>query len=183
MEHHLETSPIGTFRVVEEEVEAEEEMDIPEVLPNPRIGVEEGATRKNIVNGMPHNHLALVEGDQSKPRLRGHGGTLTIVETAIVLPKRDLRIETPRKMIFPPTILKILMIERGLEVPAPEIIDTEGTEAMKDMTPGEVIMMRAETPVQIMVPAPVGGNIVQPEEIRNMTDMIGETRAPGIDLI
>ena len=75
------------------------------------------------------------------------------------------------------------MIERGLEVPAPEIIDTEGTEAMKDMTPGEVIMMRAETPVEIMVPAPVGGNIVQPEEIRNMTGMIGEIRAPGIDLI
>ena len=105
------------------------------------------------------------------------------METATVLPKRDLRIETPRIRIFPPTILKILMTERGLEVPAPEIIDTEGTEAMKDMTPGEIIMMRAETPVEIMVPAPVGGNIVQPEEIRNMTDMIEETRAPGIDLI
>ena len=169
--------------MVEEEVEAEEELDIPEVPSNPRIGVEVGATRRNIASGMPHNHLALVEGDQFKPRLRGHGGRLTIVETATVLPKRDLRIETPRKMIFPPTILKILMTERGLEVPAPERIDTEGTEAMKDMTPEEIIMMRVETPTEIMVPVQVGGSTVRSEETMTMTGMKEEIRAPGIDLI
>ena len=147
MEHHLETSPTGTFRVVEEEVEAEEVQDIPEVPPNPRIGVEVGATRMNTTSGMPPNHLALVEGDQFKPRLRGHGGILTIVEIIIVLPKKDLRTETLRKRIFPPIILKTMMTGKGPEVPAPERTDTEGIEAMIDMTPEETIMMRAGTPI------------------------------------
>ena len=63
MQHHLETSPLETFRVVEVEAEAEEELDTPEVPSNPRIGAEVEATRKNTINGMPHSHLALVEGD------------------------------------------------------------------------------------------------------------------------
>ena len=74
-------------------------------------------------------------------------GILTIVEIIIVLPKKDLRTETLRKRIFPPIILKTMMTGKGPEVPAPERTDTEGIEAMKDMTPEETIMMRAGTPI------------------------------------
>ena len=166
--------------MVEEEAEAEEELDTPEVPSNPRIGVEVEATRRSTTNGMPHSHLALVEGDQLKLRLRGHGGILTIVETVIVQPRKGLRIETPR--IFPPITPKNLMTGREPEVPAPERIDTEEKEAMKDMTPGETIIMRAEIPTGIMGPALVGGNTVRPEETMTMTDIIEETRAQGIGL-
>ena len=48
--------------MVEEEVEAEEELDTPEVPSNPRIGVEAEATMKNITSGTLHKQLALVEG-------------------------------------------------------------------------------------------------------------------------
>ena len=166
--------------MAEEEVEAEEELVTPEAPSNPRIGVEAEATRRSTANGMPHSLLALVEGDQFKLRLRGHGGKLTIVEAAIIPPKKGLRIETPR--IFPPTTLKNLMTGREPEVPAPERIDTEEKEAMKDMTPGETIMMRAEIPTGIMGPALVGGNIVRPEETKTMTDIAEEIRAQGIGL-
>ena len=182
MEHHLETSPTGTFRVVEEEVEAEEELDILEVPSNPRIGVEVGATMRNTASGMPHNHLALVEGDQFKLRLKEHGGRLIIVEIATMPLKRDLRIEIPRKKIPPPTTLKILMKKRGLEAPAQEKIDIGGTEAMKDMSPEEIIMMRAETPIEAMEPAQVGGSTVRPEETMTMIDMKEGIRALGTDL-
>ena len=184
MEHHLETSPTGTFRVVEAEVEVEEALDIQEAPSNPRIGVEVGATiRRNTTSGMPHNHLALVEGDQFKPRLKEHGGRLIIVEIATMPLKRDLRIEIPRKKIPPPITLKILMKKRGLEAPAQEKIDIGGTEAMKDMSPEEIIMMRAETPIEAMEPAQVGGSTVRPEETMTMTDMKEEIRALGTDLI
>ena len=53
--HHLETSPQETFRVVEEEEEAEVLQDTPEDPSNPRIGEGE---RKGIMMkirpGMPH---------------------------------------------------------------------------------------------------------------------------------
>ena len=169
--------------MVEEGVEVEEQQDTQEVPPNPRIGVEVGATtRRNTTSGMPHNHLALVEGDQFKPRLKEHGGRLIIVEIATMPLKRDLRIETPRKRILPPTTLKIMMKKRGLEVPAPERTDIGGTEAMKDMSPEEIIMMRAETPTEAMVPAQVGGSTVRPEEAMTMTDMKEGIRALGTNL-
>ena len=183
MEHHPETSPTGTFRVVEEEVEAEEELDTQEVPSNPRIGVEVGATMRSTASGMPHNHLALVEGHQLRLRLRRHGGRLTVVEIATMSLKKDLRTETPRKRTLLPTTPKIMMTERGLEVPAPEMTDIGGTEAMKDITPEEITMMRVETTVEIMVPAQVGGSIVRSEETIIMTGKKEGTRAPGIDQI
>ena len=72
------------------------------------------------------------------------------------------------------------MTGKGPEAPAPERIDIEEKEAMTDMTPEEAIMMRAESPVGTMGPAPVGGNIVRPEETMTMIDTTEGTRAQGI---
>ena len=181
MEHHLETSPTGTFRVVEEEVEAEEELDTQEVPSNPRIGVEVGATMRSTTSGMPHKQLTLVEGQQL--RLRRHGGRLTLVEIAIMSLRRDLRIEIPRKKTPLPTTPENMMTKRGLEVPAPEMTDIGGTEAMKDITPEEITMMRVETSVETMVPVLVGGSTVRSEETIIMTGKKEGTRAPGTDQI
>ena len=164
----------------EEEVEAEEDLATPGAPSNPRIGAEAEATRRSITNGMPLSLLALVEGVQVKVRLRDHGGTLTIVVVATATPRKGLRTETPRT--FPPTILRNMMTERGPEAPAPETTDTEEIEAMKDITPEETTMMRAETPTGIMRPVPVGENIAQPEETKIMKDMAEETRAQDIGL-
>ena len=169
-----------TLRVAEEEVEAEEDLVTPEAPSNPRIGAEVEAIRKNTVNGMPHSHLALVEGDQFKPSLRGHGGVLTKVQTTTVKPRKGLRTETPK--IFPPTTPKNLMTGKGPEAPAPERIDIEEKEAMTDMTPEEAIMMRAESPVGTMGPAQAVETTAQAEENMIKTDMAEETRAQDIDL-
>ena len=166
--------------MAEEEVEAEEELATPGAPSNPRIGVEAEATRRSIANGMPLSLLALVEGDQVKVRLRGHGGILTIVEVATIPPKKGLRTETPR--IFPPTILRNLMTERGPEAPAPEIIDIGGEEALIDIILEESIMMKAENIIGIMGPAQVVGTTAQAEETRIMIDMVEETRAQDTDL-
>ena len=166
--------------MAEEEVEAEEGLATPEAPSNPRIGVEVEATRMSITNGMPLSPLALVEGDQPIVRLKGHGGTLIIVVAAITPPKKDPRTGTTR--IFPHTIQKNLMIERGPEAPAPEIIDIGEKEALKDIILEENIMMRAENPIGIMGPAQVGGSTAQPEGTKSMIDMVEETRAQDIDI-
>ena len=167
--------------MVEEEVEAEEELDTPEVPSNPRIGVEVEATRMSITNGMPLSPLALVEGDQPIVRLKGHGGTLIIVVAAITPPKKDPRTGTVR--IFPLTTLKNLMIRRrGPEAPAPEIIDIGEKEVLIDITLEENTMMRVENLIGIMGLAQVEGITAQPEGTKSMIDMAEEIRAQDIDI-
>ena len=181
VKHHPETSPTETFRVVEEGAEVEEQQDTLEVPPNPRIGVEVRASMMTTASGMPHKQLTLVEGLQL--RLKRLGGRLTIVETAIMSHRRDHIIENLRKEILLPTTPEISMTERGLGVLAPEKIDIGETEAMKDIIPEEITMMKEETTVEIMVPAQVRGSIVRSEEITIMTGKTEGTRAPDIDQI
>ena len=122
VKHHLETSPAETFRVVEEEGEAEEQQGIAEEPPIPRIG--EGvrtAMRKNIETGMIHSQLVPVRA--RRLRKMSLGGTKTIV--TIVTPRRNLRIKTPLG-----TLQKTMKRGKGQEAQAPEERDiAEGIEA------------------------------------------------------
>ena len=115
--------------------------------------------------------------------MKSHGGRLIIVEIAIMYHRRSLRIESLRKEILQYITPENMMIKRGLEVPAPEMIDIGEIEAWKDIIPEEAIMMKEETTEEIMVPAQVEESIVQLEETTIMTGKIEEIRAPDIDQI
>ena len=121
--HHLETSPQETFRVVEEEEEAEVLQDTAEDPSNPRIGEGERiSTMKNIRPGMPHKQL------ERRLKKMSLGGIKIIV--IIVSPRRILRIEIP--LGTSPKTMRLGSMKRGreLEAQVPEVKDTtEGTEA------------------------------------------------------
>ena len=156
------------------------DLAIPEAPSNPRTGVEAGAAKMTIINGMLPSPLVMVEGDQLIVSLRGPGGRMIIVVVAITPPKKDPRIGTTR--ISPHITQKNMMIERGPEAPAPGIIDIGGKEALIDIILEESIMMKAENIIGIMGPAQVVGTTAQAEETRIMIDMVEETRAQDIDL-
>ena len=122
--HHLETSPKGTFRVVEEEEEAEELLDTVEDPTNPRIGEGERTDiMRTIKPGMPHSQLG------GRHRMVMVGGELiTVIVTRMNL-KRSLRIETP--MVTPPRNMRQGRMKRGKE-PGAQVLEgkdiAEGTE-------------------------------------------------------
>ena len=123
--HHLETSPVETFRVVEVEEEVEELQDIVEELqataeepPIPRIGEREGTVMMRTTrNGMTHRQPVPV-------RARNHrkmspGGTRTSV--IIVTLRKNLRKGNPLG-----TTLRTLRKRKGQEVLVPEKKDIVG---------------------------------------------------------
>ena len=95
--------------------------------------------------------------------------------------RRSLRIESLRKEILQCTTPENMMIKRGLEVPALEMIDIGEIEAWKDIIPEETIMMKEETTGENMVPAQVEESIAQLEGTTIMTGKREETRAPDTD--
>ena len=95
--------------------------------------------------------------------------------------RRSLRIESLRKEILQYTTPESMMIKRGLEVPALEVIDIGEIEAWKDITPEETIMMKEETTGENMVLAQVEESIAQQEGTTIMTGKREETRAPDTD--
>ena len=116
-------------------------------------------------NGMPPNHLDMVEGDHLRASLREPGGRVILVVTATTPPKKEPRTGTTR--ISPLIPLKVLMIERGLEAPAPEITGIEEREALIDTTPEESTMMNT---IEIMGLVQVVETTVQVEETMIMID-------------
>ena len=119
--HHLETSPVETFRVVEAKEEVEDLLDtveepqaIVEELPVPRIGEREEKTMTRTTrNGMILKQPAQV-------RARTHRkNTVTIVTT--VTPRKDLRKGNPQD-----TILRTSRKRKEQEVLAPERKDIAG---------------------------------------------------------
>ena len=119
-------------------------------------------------NGMPPNHLDMVEGDHLRASLREPGGRVILVVTATTPPKKDPRTGTTR--ISPHIILKNMMIERGPEAPAPEITDIGEKEALTDTTLEESTMMKAENTIEIMGLAQVVETTAQAEETMIMID-------------
>ena len=123
--HHLETSPVETFRVVEEEGEAEEQQGIAEEQqgiaeepPIPRIGEgERTAMMMNTKNGMIHRQP--VPARARKLRKMSLGGTRTIV--TIVIPRKNLRRGNPLG-----TTQRTLKRRKGQEVQVPEERDIVG---------------------------------------------------------
>ena len=123
--HHLETSPVETFRVVEEEGEVEELQDIVEELqvtaeepPIPRIGERERtAMMMTTRNGMIHRQP--VPARARKLRKMSLGGIRTIV--TIVIPRKNLRRGNPLG-----TTQRTLKRRKGQEVQVPEERDIVG---------------------------------------------------------
>ena len=119
--HHLETSPVETFRVVEAEEEIEELQDIVEEPqatveepPIPRIGEREEKTMiRTIRNGMMGKQPVQV-------KARNHRKN-TVIMVTIVTPRKNLREGNPQG-----TTLKTLRKRKGQEVPVPERKDTIG---------------------------------------------------------
>ena len=119
----------------------------------------------NTANGMLPSPLGMVEGDHPRASLREPGGRVTSVVTAITLPKKEPRTGTTRMSPLIP--LKVMMIERGLEAPAPEIIDTEEREVRIDTIPEESTMMNT---TETMGLVQVVETTAQVEETMSMTD-------------
>ena len=132
-----------TFRVVEEEGEAEVQWDTVEDPPNPRIGEGVRITmRKNIRTGMLHSQLDPVR----VRRLRKMSlGGIRITATT-VSPRRNLRIEIPLGTL--PEIMRTETMKKGKEQEAqvPEVRDIiEGIEAWTDRGVEETTMMTEES--------------------------------------
>ena len=119
--HHLETSPVETFRVVEVEEEVEELQDIVEELqataeepPIPRIGEREGMVMmRTIRNGMTHRQPVQV-------RARNHRKNI-VITVITVTPRKN-----PRKGNPLGTTLRTLRKRKGQEVLVPEKKDIVG---------------------------------------------------------
>ena len=124
MMHHLETSPVETFRVVEAEEEIEELQDIveePQAIveepPTPRIGEGEERTMiRTTRNGMISKQPTQV---RAKSHRRNIVNIVIIVVT--VTPKKGLRKGNTQN-----TILRISRKRREQEVLALERKDIEG---------------------------------------------------------
>ena len=122
--HHLETSPVETFRVVEAEEEVEELQDIVEEPqatveepPIPRIGEREERTMiRTTRNGMIPKQPAQV---RAKSHRKNIVNIVTIVTT--VTPRKGLRKGNPQG-----TILRTSRKRREQEVPALERKDIVG---------------------------------------------------------
>ena len=148
--------------------EAKGDLATPEAPPNPSTGVEAEATMMNTANGMLPSPLDMVEGDQLIASLREPGGRVILAATVTTPPKKEPRIRTTR--ISPLIVLKIMMIERGPEAPAPEITDIEEKEALTDTTLEESTMMKAENTIEILGLAQVVETTAQVEETMIMID-------------
>ena len=119
--HHLETSPVETFRVVEAEEEVEELQDTVEELqatveepPIPRIGEREGMVMMRTTrNGMTHRQPVPV-------RARNHR-KITVITVITVTLRKNLRKGNPLG-----TTLRTLRKRKGQEVLVPEKKDIVG---------------------------------------------------------
>ena len=178
-----------TFRVVEEEGEAEEQQGIAEEQqgiaeepPIPRIG--EGVRtimRKNIETGMIHRQLVPIRARRLKKM--SLGGTRTIATT--VSPRRNLRIEIPLGTL--PEIMKIETMKKGKEQEAQvlEVRDIiEGIEAWIDRVVEETTMMIEESiEVDIILVEENIAQIDRTEENIAQIDRTEEITALDIDKI
>ena len=160
-----------TFRVVEEEGEAEVQWDTVEDPPNPRIGEGVRITMRKIIRiGMLHSQLDPVRVRRLKKM--SHGGTKTIATT--VSPRRNLRIEIPLGTL--PENIKIEIMKRGKEQEAqvPEVRDTiEGIEAWTDKVVEETTTMIEESTEVVITQ--VEENIAQTDRTEENTAQIDRT--------
>ena len=129
-------------------------------------------------NGMPHNHLGMVEGDHLRANLKGPGGMKTLVATVVIPIKKEPRIGTTK--ISPHIPLKAMMIAKELEALVQETPDIGEKEAQTDTNPEESTM---KITIETMGPAQATETTAQIEETMNMkeqdTEMILDPDTQG----
>ena len=131
-----------------------------------------------ITNGMPHNHLGMVEGDHLRASLKGPGGMKTLVAAAVTSIKKEPRTGTTK--MSPHIPLKAMMIAKEPEVLAQETPDIGEKEAQTDTNPEESTM---KITVETMGPAQATETTAQVEETMSMkeqdTEMILDPDTQG----